>query len=156
MSHIHIPYLRAFKWGTVWSCTQWVSKIWQVKVETSTFIISIWPVIFLIPFVVQDQTVPHLKALEYGKGGSRGFSYGSTFSICHDILKIENLLHNWGFVESQSSSIVSLYIYMLHPSQILKFWIGMIIFPQKRSKAIKKICESRPFLISEAPEHIRT
>ena len=51
--------------------------------------------------MVQGHSVPHWKALRYGRYESRGLSCGSTFSICQDILKIENLLHKQGLVETQ-------------------------------------------------------
>ena len=46
--------------------------------------------------------VPHWKALRYGKDGPRQLSCGSISSICQAILKSDNLLHKWGFVDSQS------------------------------------------------------
>ena len=49
---------------------------------------------------VQGHTVPHWKALRYGKDESRGLSYDSTLSICQDVLKSGNLLHKWGSVDS--------------------------------------------------------
>ena len=39
--------------------------------------------------------------LDMVKMGPRGFSCGSTFSNCQDILKIENILHKQGLVETQ-------------------------------------------------------
>ena len=55
---------------------------------------------------VQGQTVPHLKALRYGIYETRGLNSGSTSSICQDMLKSDNLLRKWGFVESQSVTTV--------------------------------------------------
>ena len=54
-----------------------------------------------MPLEVQGHTVPHLKALRYGKDDSKGQSCGSTFNICQGILKIEDLLHEKGLVETQ-------------------------------------------------------
>ena len=45
--------------------------------------------------------VPHWKGLKYGQYESRGLNYESTFIICQDILKNDNLLHKWGFIDSQ-------------------------------------------------------
>ena len=67
---------------------------------------QLWIVIFLMPLEVQSHAVPHWKALRYGKDKSRRLSCGSTLNIHQDILKSGNLLHKWGFVDSQSSSIV--------------------------------------------------
>ena len=53
-------------------------------------------------FEVYGHTVPHWKALRYGKDESRELSCGSTSSICQGILKSHNLLHKQGFVETQS------------------------------------------------------
>ena len=36
----------------------------------------------------------------------RGLSCGSAFHICQDLLKSANVLHKWGFVDSQMSSTV--------------------------------------------------
>ena len=57
--------------------------------------------VILIPFEVQGHKVPHLNALRYGKFESRELGCGSTSSICQDALKSDNLLHKWGFVDSQ-------------------------------------------------------
>ena len=56
---------------------------------------------FLLPIKVQSHTVPHLKALRYGKEASRGLCCGSTFNIIQGILNIEDLLHKQGLVETQ-------------------------------------------------------
>ena len=48
-------------------------------------------VIFLVALEVQGHTVPHVKALSYGKYESRGISSGSTSCICQDVLKSKNL-----------------------------------------------------------------
>ena len=63
---------------------------------------QLWPVVFLIPLEVYGHTVPHWKALRYGKNGSRELSCGSTSSICQGILKSDNLLHKRAFVKTQS------------------------------------------------------
>ena len=52
-----------------------------------------------MPLEVQGHTVPHLKALRYDNYESRGFSCGSTFSICQDVLKSDNLLQKQGIVD---------------------------------------------------------
>ena len=44
-------------------------------------------------------TVPHWKALRYGKDDWRGHCCCSTLNIHQDILKSDNLLHKRGFVE---------------------------------------------------------
>ena len=54
-----------------------------------------------MPLEVQDHTVPHLKALRYGKDDSKGLSCGSIFDFIQGILKIEDLLHKQGLVETQ-------------------------------------------------------
>ena len=41
-----------------------------------------------MPLEVQGHTVPHLKALRYGKHQTRGLSCGSTLSILQDVLKV--------------------------------------------------------------------
>ena len=46
------------------------------------------------------------KALIYDKYEPRGLSCNSTLKICKDILKSEDILHKWGFGDSQSLSIV--------------------------------------------------
>ena len=74
---------------------------------------QISPVLFLISLKVQGHTVPHWKALRYGKNGSRGLSCDSTFSICQDILKIENLLHKQGLVETQLLRTVYPYLELI-------------------------------------------
>ena len=51
-------------------------------------------------------TVAHWKTLIHGRDGSRGLSCGSTFSICQDALKIDTLLHKWGFVDSQMKTTI--------------------------------------------------
>ena len=53
-----------------------------------------------MPLEVQGHTVPHWKALRYGKDQSRGVSYDITLSICQDVLKTGNLLHKQGIVDS--------------------------------------------------------
>ena len=63
-----------------------------------------------MPLEVLGHTVPHWKALRYGKDGSREISCGSTSSICQDILKSDNLLHKRGFVKTQSLRTVSTFI----------------------------------------------
>ena len=60
----------------------------------------------MITLEVQVQTVPHLKALKYGKDGSGGLSCGSTSNICQDVLKSNNLLHKTGIVNSRSQITV--------------------------------------------------
>ena len=55
---------------------------------------------------VQGHTVPHLKALGSGKYGPRGLWCDSTLNICQVDLKIANLLHKWGFVDSQTQTTV--------------------------------------------------
>ena len=50
--------------------------------------------------MVKSHTVPHWKALRYGKDESKRLSYDSTPSICPDVLKSDNLLHKQGFVDS--------------------------------------------------------
>ena len=62
-----------------------MAKIIQVKIDTST-----------------SQTVHHWTALRHGKYESKGFICGGTYSIGQDVLKSGNLLHKWGFVDSQS------------------------------------------------------
>ena len=68
---------------------------------------QLWPVLFLIPLELQGQTVPHWKALRYGKDESRGLSYDRTLSICQDVLKSGNLLHKRGLDYSQSHTTVN-------------------------------------------------
>ena len=67
---------------------------------------QLWFVVFLIPLEVQGHTIPHLKALRYGIYETRGFSCGSTSSICQGILKSGNLLHKWCVVKTKSLRIV--------------------------------------------------
>ena len=54
-----------------------------------------------MPLEVKGHTVPHWKDLRYGKDEIRGLTRGSISRICQDVLKSVNLLHNWGFVDSQ-------------------------------------------------------
>ena len=59
----------------------------------------------MIPLkVLMGHTPPHLKGLRYGKYESRGLSCGWTYSICQDVMKSDNLLHKWGFVDSLSQA----------------------------------------------------
>ena len=67
--------------------------------------------LFLIPLLVRVHTVPHLKAAKYGIYETRGLSCDNASSICQDVLKIDNLLHRWGFVKIQSSGTVNLATY---------------------------------------------
>ena len=62
----------------------------------------------MIGLKLESNTVPHLKALRYGKFETRGLSCGGTSSICQAILKSDNLLHKWGFADSQMKSLNSL------------------------------------------------
>ena len=48
----------------------------------------------------------HWKALSHGKYEQRGLSCGSTLNIFQDILRISNLLHKQGFVDSQMKTTV--------------------------------------------------
>ena len=59
-----------------------------------------------MPLAIEHHTVPHLKALRYGKYVSRGCSFSSTSSICQDVLKDGNYLHKQGYVDSQMKAIV--------------------------------------------------
>ena len=59
-----------------------------------------------MPFEIQSHTVPHWKALRYGKDDSRGLSCGSNPNIQRDVMKSGNLLHKWGFVDSQFDTTV--------------------------------------------------
>ena len=58
---------------------------------------------------MQDHTVPHWKALRYGKDNSRGLSCISTLNIHQGVLKSGNLLHKRGFVDSQLNCTVPLH-----------------------------------------------
>ena len=42
-----------------------------------------------------------MKGLRYVKDESRGLNCDSTSGICQDVLKSDNLLHKWSFVDSQ-------------------------------------------------------
>ena len=55
---------------------------------------------------VQGHTVPHLKALRYGKYVSRRCSFSSTSSICQVALNDGNLLQKQGYVDSQMKATV--------------------------------------------------
>ena len=50
--------------------------------------------------------MPHRKAFRHGKDESRGLNFNCISSICQDVLKSDNLLHKWGFVDSQSVTTV--------------------------------------------------
>ena len=50
----------------------------------------------------EGHTIPHWKALRYGKGDSRWQSCGSTLNIYKDVLKSGNLQ---GFVDSQFGAL---------------------------------------------------
>ena len=62
-------------------------------------------VIFLLPLEAHGHAIPHFKALRYGKDYLR-VSCGSTYNICQDFLKSENLLHEKGFVDSRMKTTV--------------------------------------------------
>ena len=64
------------------------------------------PVVFLIPLKAKGHTVPHLKALRYCKYKTRVLSCISTFRVCQEAFKSDNLLHKWGFVFSQMKTTV--------------------------------------------------
>ena len=64
-------------------------------------------------FEVQDHTILHWKALRYEKNELGGLSYNTTFSICEDVLKSDNLLNKQGFFDSLMHTTV--YIHM-HPN----------------------------------------
>ena len=59
------------------------------------------------------------KALKYGKNETRGLICGSTSSICQDALKSINLLHKFGFVDSQMVGAVGTKVYCKTLSTIL-------------------------------------
>ena len=80
----------------------------------------LWPVFFVIAEVL-GCTVPHWKALRYGKNGSRELSCGSTSSICQGILRIDNLLNKRVFVKTQSFRTVYFLSNFLHV-KTQKFW----------------------------------
>ena len=63
---------------------------------------------------VQGHTVPHLKGLRYGKDESRGLIVGCTSSICHYVMKSDNLPHKRGFVDSQSQTNVPVCLCFTH------------------------------------------
>ena len=56
-----------------------------------------------MPYEIQGHTVPHWKVLKYGKYEPKGPSCGTTFNICQDVLKSDNLLHHKlkGFIDSK-------------------------------------------------------
>ena len=54
---------------------------------------ELWPVVFPVPFKVQRHTVPHLKALISGCLVPRRLRRGSTFILCHALLKKSILVH---------------------------------------------------------------
>ena len=56
-----------------------------------------------MPLEMQGHTVPHWKALRYGKYQASGLS---TFSIGQDILKSANLPHKLSFLDSLIHTIV--------------------------------------------------
>ena len=58
-------------------------------------------VTFFIPLEVQNHTIAHWKVVTCDRFDLRGLRYGSTLNICQDSLKIANLLHKQGFVDSQ-------------------------------------------------------
>ena len=63
-----------------------------------------------MPFEVQVHTVPHWKALRYGKKCElRGLSCNISLNICQDVMKSANLLHKRGFGDSQSNTTVGLF-----------------------------------------------
>ena len=77
----------------------------------------------MITLEVQGCTVPHLKGLRYGKDESRGLSCGCTSSICQDVMKSDNLLHKWGFVDSLLQTIVkSLFDIQMTQMQVHCCW----------------------------------
>ena len=80
----YLPYLTAFKWGTLGPCTSksiknttseiWKLKFYQVNINVFNFELSyLW-----YPLRVKGNTIPHLKALRYGKNGPRGLSWITT------------------------------------------------------------------------------
>ena len=70
--------------------------------------LQLWLFMFLIRLEVRGHTVPHWKALRYGKDGSRGLNCGSTLSIRQDLSKSEDILNKWGFVDFQIKTSVSI------------------------------------------------
>ena len=64
---------------------------------------------FLIPLEIRGHTVPHRKALRYGKYEPRGLSCAdSILSICQDVWKSGNLLYKLGSVHSLTETTVLL------------------------------------------------
>ena len=59
-----------------------------------------------MPLEVQAHTVPHLKALISGIMELRGLGCGSTFNLCHALLKKAILLHTEVLVDSQMNIAV--------------------------------------------------
>ena len=107
-----LPYLRAFKWGTLWPCTSWgikhttsqswkclylLNKSWTINFDLSYFWYPLsYRVIQYLIWKLSDM----IKM-------SRGLSCGSTSRICQGILKSDILLHKQGFVDSQIKYTVS-------------------------------------------------
>ena len=97
-------------------CLTGYKKIQQFQIKRSTFLkwiwmFQLWFFVFLMPFAVQDHTAPPWKALRYGKHQTRGLCCCSSSSICQDVLKIDNLLHKQGFVDSLTHTTVNLIIW---------------------------------------------
>ena len=55
---------------------------------------------------VQGHILAHWKALRFGKDDSRRQSCSIILNIRQDVLKSGNMLHKWGFVDSQFGTTV--------------------------------------------------
>ena len=99
----YLPYLRAFL--SAWPCTSKGSKNMTSKSWKFNFysVNSDVPFLLLIPFEVEGNKVPQLKALIYGEYEPM---LDRNFNICQEVLKRTNLLHKQGFVDSEKETIV--------------------------------------------------
>ena len=84
----------------------------QFLVSKLSHIWRFFPTCTFIPSCtfIRYPRVPHLTALRYGKYETRDLRCGSTSRICQDVLKIDNLLHKQGLVETQLLRTVECFV----------------------------------------------
>ena len=69
------------------------------------------------------------KAFVVVKNETKELSCGSTFNICHDVLKIAHLLHKCGFVDSQLLRTVVFHSFDFFQALVLYPFFGISSTP---------------------------
>ena len=106
-----LPFLRALEWGTLWPYTSrgiknMTSQSWKCHVKIQLLLSKYRHFTCRIIDTLWGKGRYSTSFEICGKYGSWGLSCGSASSIFKDVLKSDNLLHKWGFVDSQMKSTV--------------------------------------------------